>query len=245
VRDFLGDAVSEGRTHTNPVFLEVPIMFRKLQGVGALAFLFSLVAVPACGGSPGATADSTAQGDTTAENFFSCHTDDDCVAVARVGCCSNGWKEAVNVDEVDDYEASGPKVCNMMCPRYMVLDTRVAECNRAQHKCEMVAIQDIQCGGFVANPHHCPDGYDCVSNGIPDAPGSCQKQGDADAGPAPDATPGDDADTNDGGAPDAGFVTCATLECDPGYHCCGGLFTANGPMGDATCQPDGTFCPLY
>jgi hypothetical protein len=217
-------------------------MFRTIKPLSALALLFS-VAGAACTAAPGPEAGSTAEGDTKAANYFSCHHDDDCVAVARVGCCSNGWKEAVNVDKVDAYEASGPKVCNMMCPMFMVDDTRVAQCDTAAHKCEMVQPDEITCGGFVANAHHCPDGYDCINDGhVPDVPGTCKKHVDADdAGPGPD----DDAAT-DGGTPDdsGDHVTCLTLECEQGYHCCSGPLTANGPLGDATCQPNGTFCPL-
>jgi hypothetical protein len=39
-------------------------------------------------------------------------------------------------------------------------------------------------------------------------------------------------------------VTCLTLTCASGFHCCAGPLTADGPLGDATCMPDSSFCPL-
>jgi hypothetical protein len=108
------------------------------------------------------------------DDFYSCATDSDCVAVGKGGCCSNGWKVAVNSGEVDAYEAS--VACTVtphpLCPLYVVNDTRVAECNRGTHQCEMVAIDAIQCGGFVVDPHKCPDAYECHVS-FPDAPGTC------------------------------------------------------------------------
>jgi hypothetical protein len=37
----------------------------------------------------------------------------------------------------------------------------------------MVHIDEIACGGFIVNPHRCPDGYDCVYGHVPDVPGRC------------------------------------------------------------------------
>lgn len=103
-----------------------------------------------------------------------CQADDDCVAVRQAGCCYNGWKVAVNRDEVDAYDETF--ACHQprsICPMYIVLDSRVAECNRATQLCEMVAIDDIACGGFILHPHGCPDGYECVHGRVPDLPGRC------------------------------------------------------------------------
>jgi hypothetical protein len=105
--------------------------------------------------------------------FNSCMTDSDCVAVPRVGCCNNGYKEAVNQNEVDAYEMSFTGTCNMACPFYVIDDTRQPECNVATKRCEMVDIDKIQCGGFTVNPHKCPTGYSCKYNNVPDLPGSC------------------------------------------------------------------------
>jgi hypothetical protein len=112
-------------------------------------------------------------GQSARPDFYSCQVDADCVAVPKVGCCHNGYLEAVNANEVDAYESSF--FCNeqILCPQFIIDDTRVAECNTATRKCEMVAPEDIHCGGFTANPHACPNGYDCQSQGIPDLPGQC------------------------------------------------------------------------
>jgi hypothetical protein len=107
-------------------------------------------------------------------DFTSCQIDDDCVAVPLGGCCRNGWKTAVSRDEADAYEdATACDQPRTICPMYIVRDTRVAECNRGTLHCEMVAIDQIACGGFIAHPHLCPEGYACVYGLTPDAPGHC------------------------------------------------------------------------
>jgi hypothetical protein len=109
-----------------------------------------------------------------ADAGMSCQWDDDCVAVPLAGCCNNGWKAAVNRAEVATYEKDG--ACHRarpICPMYIVNDTRVAECNRATHACEMVNIDQIVCGGFIIHPHECPSGYDCALGRIPDVGGHC------------------------------------------------------------------------
>lgn len=115
------------------------------------------------------------QGKPAANVWESCNTDADCVAVPRVGCCHNGYNEAVNTGHVADYEASF--TCPIkpgICPLFFVDDTRQAECNNGTKKCEMVAIDKIACGGFTRTPHSCPAGYDCkLRPNIADAPGSC------------------------------------------------------------------------
>jgi hypothetical protein len=103
-----------------------------------------------------------------------CQWDDDCVAVPLAGCCYNGWKTAVSRADVGVYENA--RACSRprpICPMYIVNDTRVAECNRATHKCEMVYIDQIACGGFIYRPHQCPAGYECVYGHVPDIPGRC------------------------------------------------------------------------
>jgi hypothetical protein len=104
----------------------------------------------------------------------SCNVDSDCEAVPQVGCCNNGYKAAVNKHHVTAYEDSftcpPPKP---FCPLYVILDTRQPECNTGSHTCEMVAIDSISCGGFTANPHVCPSGYECDLPKTPDLPGKC------------------------------------------------------------------------
>lgn len=124
-------------------------------------------------------ADSGASDGEPPAEYRACQIDDDCIAVARAGCCHNGWKTAVNHSEVDAYD--GAFACHEerpICPLYIVNDTRVAECDRATRLCGMVAIEDIACGGFIANAHRCPDGYVCRYSRIPDVPGHCVADGD-------------------------------------------------------------------
>lgn len=71
-------------------------------------------------------------------DFTSCQTDGDCVAVPLGGCCYNGWKTAVNRDEVDAYaDATACDQPRTICPEYIVRDTRVPVCDVAKHQCEM------------------------------------------------------------------------------------------------------------
>ena len=108
-------------------------------------------------------------------DFYACAVDSDCVAVPKVGCCTNGYKEALNAKFVDAYKASF--ICpapNQACPHIMVNDTREPECNREEHSCELVEVKNIKCGGFIQNAHQCPEGTRCVRDRLPDLPGTCQ-----------------------------------------------------------------------
>ncbi len=108
-------------------------------------------------------------------HIFDCDVDTDCVAVSR-GCCANGWKEAVNSSQQDSYRSALECVPNQICPLYIVNDTRVALCDNATRQCQMIAPQDIHCGGFIRNAHQCPAGWQCHFNGVPDVGGSCVQQ---------------------------------------------------------------------
>ncbi len=106
----------------------------------------------------------------------SCHSDAECVAVSRGGCCPNGVNVAVSSGAESDYAAAS--ACTItphpVCPFAVILDRRVAQCNHATNHCEMIEIENIQCGGFLANAHQCPTGYAChLPVGMPDRPGSC------------------------------------------------------------------------
>src|SRR5580704_9002353 len=66
--------------------------------------------------------------------FRSCGSSADCVAVPRVGCCHNGWNEAVAASQRDAYAASF--VCpqaHPICAMFIVRDTRIPECDAATH----------------------------------------------------------------------------------------------------------------
>jgi hypothetical protein len=72
--------------------------------------------------------------------FRACHVDADCVAVPRVGCCHNGWNEAVAVSQKDAYEASF--VCpeaHPICAMFIVRDARIPVCDPTTHLCTLVS----------------------------------------------------------------------------------------------------------
>jgi hypothetical protein len=128
-------------------------------------------------GSPPATAISSPASCTEAgvPDYKACRTDTDCVAVASAECCANGRMEAVNSDDVDAYRRSaGCTDKHVICTMILFIDHRVAECDGNTHACTMVEIDSIACGGLVAVPHACPDGFTCDFAGRqPDVPGKC------------------------------------------------------------------------
>jgi hypothetical protein len=72
--------------------------------------------------------------------FRTCNGNADCIAVPRVGCCHNGWNEAVAVSQKDAYEASF--VCpeaHPICAMFIVRDARVPVCDPATHLCTLVS----------------------------------------------------------------------------------------------------------
>jgi hypothetical protein len=86
---------------------------------------------------PGPAEDNGA--DAGNAQYRACKQDGDCIAVPRVGCCSNGWLEAVSATQKDAYAKSF--VCptpRPMCPMYIVHDTRTPKCDPATHLCTMV-----------------------------------------------------------------------------------------------------------
>jgi hypothetical protein len=156
----------------------------KILSVVALGS-FACFSVAACAANTDLPEDeqnvADSQDDLSSSKIHACETDADCVAVPRGGCCSNGWLEAVNLHHERAY-ANASK-CKEdpapMCPMYIVDDTRVPQCNtnaKGKRQCEMVAVEDIACGGHTMHPHACPDGYTCDVSGKPvDAPGVCKK----------------------------------------------------------------------
>jgi len=103
---------------------------------------------PPAASAPPASSDETAIGpgpgdDNAADagnaQYRGCKQDSDCVAVPRVGCCNNGWLEAVASTQKDAYAKSF--VCptpHPMCPMFIVRDTRTPRCDAGTHLCTMV-----------------------------------------------------------------------------------------------------------
>jgi hypothetical protein len=157
-----------------------------MSATSSLASILSLVVVTSLGLAACAAADDApAPDDGTApaiqdeelkKSITSCQVDGDCVAVPRGGCCSNGWKDAVNAKQTKAYESATKckTVPRPFCPMYVVRDMRVAQCDGATRQCKMFAADDIACGGFTAHPHQCPTGTTCSHLGVnPDAAGNC------------------------------------------------------------------------
>ncbi len=109
-------------------------------------------------------------------SWANCATDADCVALPSGGCCPDGTLTAVNADQTAafDLATTCTAIPRPLCPNHMVLDSRVAQCNFATNRCEMIAPTDIHCGGNIATVHACPADFTCqlvVSR--PDTGGSC------------------------------------------------------------------------
>jgi hypothetical protein len=81
------------------------------------------------------------QGDAGAPaRFRACGADADCVAVPRVGCCHNGWNEAIAASRRDAYAASFTcPEAHPICAMFIVHDTRKARCPAASHLCTLIA----------------------------------------------------------------------------------------------------------
>jgi hypothetical protein len=97
-------------------------------------------ASPGGNASPGsnATSVSHATAATAPARFRACAADADCVAVPGVGCCQNGWNEAVAVSQKDAYAASFVcPVAHPICAMVVVRDTRQPGCDAAMHLCTM------------------------------------------------------------------------------------------------------------
>lgn len=212
----------------------------KLLSLGVLS-VFCAAGAVACSTStdPSPSDDPSAevQDQDLRASITSCKVDDDCVAVPRGGCCSNGWMEAVNKHHVRAYEnATKCTVHNMMCPMYMVHDTRVAQCNTGTNKCEMVEPTDIRCGGFTRNPHSCPDGYSCDFAGVvPDVPGKCVEDTDGGSSSGGSSSGGSSSGGSSSGGTDAGKADCSSTGCPSGQWC-------SFCWGHMACIPNGALC---
>lgn len=143
--------------------------------LGALCAL----TLAACGTETDESQANATTAELAAKDLYACKTDSDCVAISKGGCCPEGWKVAVNSKDVSAYDKAHECTKPQICPLYVVDDTRQAECladaTTGKRECTMVAIDQIQCGGFIApaDQHKCPSGYDCKLGKNADLPGSC------------------------------------------------------------------------
>jgi hypothetical protein len=150
-------------------------------------------------------------------DLYACKVDSDCVKV-RAGCCPHqGWT-SVAAGAEDAYAATLGCAANPICPRIAErADWRTPLCNDAG-RCELVAADDIACGGHRINPHGCPAGYECRGDALAyDGTGKCYQTCGGFAGfqcgrdggsSAPDAcvdVPNDGCDPAAGGADCPGF----------------------------------------
>ena len=103
--------------------------------------------VAAGGATPKAPADVEAAAPGTASvpadsaldpALFACRADADCTAVRKNGCCNHGELEAVAASQVAAYKASFTCRTHVMCPQFLRRDLRVAACDRAASRCQMV-----------------------------------------------------------------------------------------------------------
>jgi hypothetical protein len=101
-------------------------------------------------------------------DFFSCRTHRDCVSVSRGGCCSSWQRIAVNSARASAYAAAN--VCRPPYPPCaQPIDELVAQqaalvpvCNPERNQCELIAPEEIRCGGRSATAPSCPAGYVCA-----------------------------------------------------------------------------------
>jgi hypothetical protein len=103
-----------------------------------LAPLLFAPVVGACASAPAGGALDTAA-DTQVPYQGPCAVDSDCAAVPAEGCCKQGLA-AVSRKNVDAYRSAfacaNPEP---ICPEVVVVDHRVAQCDGATRRCELVA----------------------------------------------------------------------------------------------------------
>jgi len=179
-----------------------------------------------------------------AAEVAACAHDSDCEKIAG-GCCGFDWT-ALGVGQSDIYNAGlacdAAQVCSK---RPLVLIDDAALCNLETNQCELVAVEDIACGGHSINAHACPEGFECQGPGLAyDAFGTCVRLCDGEAGQtcptgfACADNPNDDCSPFHEGSQDCPTMCepdCSTLVCDEGSYC-------TGCWGHFACIPDGAAC---
>jgi hypothetical protein len=153
--------------------------FSSVRGLSFLSFCsvasLSVFAV-ACGSAPDSSESTATANQDVKRSMYACQVDDDCTAIPALGCCPDGSDVAVNVHKVAAYESSHVCTQQQICPRHIIVETRVAECDNSTKKCVMIQPTDIHCGGNIRNAHACTSGFSCDFHGHPpDVGGSCAK----------------------------------------------------------------------
>jgi hypothetical protein len=221
--------------------------------VMSAAVVVAAAGLPACGAQTEDPTQSATDSELRKKDIYACAADSDCVAIDKGGCCSNGWKVAVNSKYVSNYEKAHQCGRPQICPLYIIDDTRQPECladaTTGKRECTMVAITDIKCGGFIAPAyqHHCPTGYSCA--GSWDLPGHCVQD------PPPGCVDnvlciaGSHWDSTactcvaDGPSCADGETVCGDNCCTAGQICCGG--PGQIPISTPTCYDNSVAgCPL-
>jgi hypothetical protein len=119
--------------------------------------------VGGCASAADGTVDQSTSEDLSMSAIQACKADSDCVAVDKVGCCPNGWKEAVNKHHVAAYEHSFKcPQAHPVCPLYVINDTRNVEC--VSDKCAMVPTSCVQTVLCIKGDHFDTDVCACVPN---------------------------------------------------------------------------------
>jgi hypothetical protein len=119
---------------------------------------------------------SKRESEAAAPDLYACALDHDCVAVPKVGCCVDGFLEAVNASYAKAYAASfACPDSGAPCPQGRVNDNRTPLCSDVTRHCEMVTVSEIACGGPWRNAHECPRGWHCVLPAKPNSTGACAK----------------------------------------------------------------------
>jgi hypothetical protein len=132
------------KTSDNPPVVTAPVASAAAPSADSAPTIASAApgaSAPSEAGAPLTTAATDTADAGPSAAFQACQSDSDCVAVPRVGCCYNGWKEAVNSAQKDAYAASFTCPRRHPCPMYIIRDTRVPRCDTGTHLCQMVAAQ--------------------------------------------------------------------------------------------------------
>ncbi len=95
------------------------------------------------------------------DNYSSCGIDADCMAIGTgPNCCQNGFTA---ISRLSQSQYTRDNVCSpsIRCSSSSTAGLRMPQCNPLTLHCEMVLVDEMECGGGVPNPHQCPPGFAC------------------------------------------------------------------------------------